>query len=98
VTDADGNYRLMTFKADDGALVGRHRVTVTKQVLSGANADEAGLSGRVGPGGIQRQIVVPEHYGKRETSGLEADIKPGPNELNFDLTSSAPPAGEQAPP
>src|SRR4051812_6690607 len=28
-TDAEGNYRLSTFKNFDGALVGKHRVTVS---------------------------------------------------------------------
>ena len=73
-TDADGRYRLSTFAKDDGALVGRHKVTITKRVPINDQ-----------PYAPERS-EIPANYGTAATSGLEADVAaPGPNEFEFPL-------------
>ncbi len=84
-TDAQGEYRLTTFGPDDGALLGAAAVTISKQVVTGATADDHGLSGPPVPGSIHTQSVLPERLAWPKESGLTADVKPGKNRCDFEL-------------
>jgi hypothetical protein len=84
-TDAHGRFELMTFKTGDGALVGEHRVSVTKMKLSGVTTTDDGLSGTTDPTAIKQEWLTPEKYASPETSGLTATVKKGMDELKFDL-------------
>ena len=74
----DGTYKLTTYKTDDGAVIGLHKVTITAlQGMDGALPELR--SGTPGP-------LVPAKYLNAESSGLTADVKPKTNnEVNFDL-------------
>jgi hypothetical protein len=88
--DAEGRYRLTTFKSGDGALLGRHRVTVeavrVTPVADAPKTLEEELKGH-GVAGRRSKIewLVPEKYSKLDMSPLTAEIKSGDNTLNFDL-------------
>ena len=66
-TDAEGKFKLMTYRAGDGAVAGKHTVTVNKQVAKGKNAQ----------GYTDYQSVVPALYVNPAKSPLTATIPPG---------------------
>jgi hypothetical protein len=75
---SDGSYKLMTYAAGDGAVIGTHKVTITALQGMGDVLPE------------QRNAtpppLVPAKYLNGETSGLVAEVKPKTkNEVNFDL-------------
>jgi hypothetical protein len=84
VLDSDGRYRLSTRAAGDGAVAGRHAVTLS-QVTVGL-ALEPGV-----PPTLEKPtpgaLPVPEKYLRAETSGLEATVVPGTNAFDFELRS-----------
>jgi hypothetical protein len=72
--DADGNFTPTTYRTDDGAAAGEYAVTVTwVQEVDNQSA----------PKEEQRppRNLVPDRYGKPETSGLRVRIEKGPNQL-----------------
>lgn len=73
MVEADGSFRLSTYRANDGAPEGDYAVTV---VWRKPFVDAVG---RPGPN------VLPQRYAKAETSGLKAAIKAGPNDLILEL-------------
>jgi hypothetical protein len=83
-TDANGNYTLGTFAIDDGAVIGKHRVSISAR---GPNrplrAGEAGtgMPGETMPG----DPLIPEQYFSPETSGLIREVQPGANQFDFEL-------------
>ena len=68
---SDGSFSLSTFKPGDGAVVARHRVTV-----SGTAAVAAAKKGKE---------LIPGKYTSRMTSGLEADVSRDNHKFTFDL-------------
>lgn len=87
-TKDDGSFALTTFEEKDGALVGRHRVAVSKVETTGATAGADGLSGKLDGRRMRATSVTPERYGAPATSGLEATVKRGgKNSFEFRLTS-----------
>ena len=87
-TAADGSFSLSTFDRDDGALIGRHRVSVAKVTYSGFEADADGLSKKLDGRAIREQHLSPERYENPATSGLEAEVKRGSaNRFEFGLSS-----------
>ncbi len=79
MTDDQGVYRLEFDAAHKGALVGKHKVRLTKR------AREADL---MAPGGAKGPPKpIPSRYNDKTT--LEAVVKAGEkNKINFDLTSN----------
>jgi hypothetical protein len=81
VTDAQGRYTLQFVGGYNGAIVGRHTVRI-------------GTEGYVlGPDGTDEFVAesLPPAYNKQST--LAADVKPGQNTFNFELSSK--PAGSE---
>jgi len=87
VTDSQGKFTLTTFEEGDGALVGKHSVTVTLKKVTGMLADVDGLSGGVAPGGIKEEWIIPKKYSSPKTSGLSAEVKKSGEPLVLDLKS-----------
>lgn len=94
VTDDEGRYELATIVPGDGALVGRHKVTITARGprkiapgalppgLAGTKVDPAGLPGvPTVPG----DPLIPERYFDASTSGLEREVASGTNEFDFTI-------------
>jgi hypothetical protein len=77
VTDSDGGYRLFTIKPGDGALVGKHRVTIVAREKA-----QVSLPGYPTPPAAPR---IPEKYFDAQTSELTADVQSGSNTFDFTL-------------
>lgn len=76
VTDTNGLFQLGTFDPNDGAILGTHRVTVTK-MSNGANADDPYAP---------RKSELPIRYRRTDTSGLSVEVvADGDNDFLFDL-------------
>ncbi len=88
-TNAEGKFTLMTFVADDGAVPGAYKVSVTKIEGQTSGGAETGADDYVDPGQgppPKPKHLLPEKYSKTNTSGLTATVVEGtPLELKFDL-------------
>jgi hypothetical protein len=85
LTDAQGKFTLTTFDDGDGAIIGEHKVTVTKMQVTGAKATADGLSGTTEAGEIKEVWLVPQIYSVPETSGLTAKVEKGMQPVPLDL-------------
>ena len=86
-TDEAGNYHLETAPFGDGAIVGKHRVTIVARAPNMLPPE--GTPGRGLPGGmvVLGEPLIPKKYFSAETSGLTAEVKSGGgNEFDFSLT------------
>ncbi|MBN2296797.1 MAG: hypothetical protein JXM70_30505 [Pirellulales bacterium] len=89
----DGTYSLTTFDADDGAVLGKHTVTIEaiKVHESGPKPTSLeeeirmGREGKLGSGQVAVQQLIPPKYANRQTSGLSKEVVRGENTFNFDL-------------
>jgi hypothetical protein len=96
-TDQVGAFELTTFTQKDGALVGRHTISIkaTEVMLPDQPKtfeEEAARGKNGGAKPLRRGIVkwkVPQGYSDPATSGLTADVRPGRNSIDLRLTSSA---------
>jgi hypothetical protein len=87
-TAEDGSFTLSTFDVGDGAMVGLHRVGISKMDVTGFVATADGLSGKLDGRQIEMRSVVPERYMNPATSGFEATVERGAaNRFEFALTS-----------
>ena len=78
ITDESGEYQLRTFVAGDGAVPGRHRVTITKNVALPAEPDNPYPETR---------NELPAKYARPDRSGLTAEVTAdGQNEFDFQLS------------
>jgi len=85
-TDDEGNFELGTFAIDDGAIVGKHRVTIIAR--GPLRLPPEGTPGRGMPGGptFPGLPLIAERYFDAGTSDLTADVEDRRvNEINFDL-------------
>jgi hypothetical protein len=88
---SDGRYTLTTYKPDDGALVGHHKVTIhaTKvgagtMVPATFEEEMKGMKGKIlVPGKVE--WIVPEKYSQLATTDLTATVEPGPQTIDFPL-------------
>ena len=88
----DGSYRLTTFAPGDGAMLGHYRVTVEAVRATGGSlptslADEA--RARAAAQKPRVELLVPESYSELESTPLTAEVKPGPNTIDFNLPVGA---------
>jgi hypothetical protein len=86
-TDKDGKFTLKTHPLGDGALPGKHLVSVRKVIISGYQADKDGLSGPPVPGGPKEQWLIPKKYSDAKAWGHTVEVKPGMEPLKLELTS-----------
>lgn len=89
LTDEEGRYRLSTFSIEDGAIVGKHQVTVTARgPHRPARSGLPGTGSSLGPK-LPGIALIPERYFDQNTSGLTAVVEyRKTNEFNFSLSSS----------
>lgn len=80
-TDTIGRFQLATINTP-GVLPGPYRVTITKQEILGV-----GQFGAIGPQSRQIKWIVPEKYGRVETSGLSVEVSREKREFDFPLSS-----------
>ena len=79
ILDAQGHYRLGTYRQGDGAILGDHRIAVE---FHGQVPDGFGKGGDL----AQRpKMLIPERFGDPATSGLTAHVQAGTNTFDFDL-------------
>lgn len=74
IVEADGSFRLTTYKANDGAAAGEYAVTVAWRERL--------------PGGQLGASLLPARYGKVEQSGLRTTIRQESNELLLELRAN----------
>ena len=86
-TEQDGTFRLAT-NGRDGALLGQHRVVISKSETIGVQAEEGDLSGYMGAGW---KLVhhLPPRYADQTSSGLTATVERKINEFTFHLTTES---------
>lgn len=76
----DGTYTLTTYASGDGAVVGSHKVQIT--------CTDTQKPGFTPPAGQELPVgksLIPTKYNQADTSGLTAEVKSGPNQIDFDL-------------
>jgi hypothetical protein len=80
-TDADGRYELMFTFTKSGAMVGKHSVEIETRKIPPAEADE------MRAGGLEVPVFqeIPKSY--RTPGALTAEVRPGHNEIDFNLVS-----------
>ncbi len=84
--DAQGQYRLTTYREGDGAILGQHRVAiVAREEVSPDMGKQISPEGILLPG-RQPKSLIPERYADPATSGLSAQVKEGTNRFDFALT------------
>lgn len=92
-TDAQGVAKMKTYEEEDGALLGTHKVIITKREITNAPPSTADTESQdyqpPSPGGSPVPVtknLIPRKYGSPATSGLTADVTEGdPIELTFNL-------------
>jgi hypothetical protein len=89
----DGRYTLTTFTADDGAIVGDHKVTIHATKVGTGSMGYASLEDEVKgakgkilvPGRVD--WVVPERYSSLATTDLTAAVHSGDQSIDFTVPS-----------
>ena len=89
---ADGTFKLTTFERGDGAVVGKHQVTIKSTRVVEASAapksfDEElrrGPSGQT-PGSSKPRVewLVPEKFSRRSTTTLAAEVTSDDNQVDL---------------
>ncbi len=89
---ADGTFRLTTFERGDGAVLGKHRVTVKstrvvratgapksfkEELRRGADAQASGANEQ------EVQWLVPQKFSQRRTTTLTAEVTTGKNQIDL---------------
>ncbi|NLY02963.1 MAG: carboxypeptidase regulatory-like domain-containing protein [Rhodopirellula sp.] len=91
VTDASGAFVLTTFEAGDGALLGQHKVTVSKidesaQQSADPSAELATPTSNADLS-VTAKHLLPIIYSSPSTSDLTVDVKQGMEPIVLDLKS-----------
>jgi hypothetical protein len=74
VTDQDGKYQQKYLFDTPGATLGNHKVVITTYIVE----DDS-------PEALKAKEKIPKRYNKN--TELKAEVKPGPNVINFELKS-----------
>jgi hypothetical protein len=81
-TDAEGKFMLTTFEAEDGAVPGKHTVSVSKVQIPSQVMDKSTApvwrNARTPPP-PQPRWLIPKRYGNPSTSGLTVEVPEGGN-------------------
>lgn len=89
MTDAKGQFQLMTFAPGDGAVPGSYRVKVSKTEMKPQVSEEQEKSLKSSGKRVPPPIVqegLPKKYKSETTSGLTAEVKEsGDNAFTFEL-------------
>ena len=80
----DGTFKLTTFESGDGALLGKHRVTIEARNVRKPPPMEGAGASNIAP---KVEWLVPRKYANSDSSNLIAEVKPGQNNIDFDLPS-----------
>lgn len=92
-TDATGKFTLRTFRPNDGAVVGTHKVQIQKVTFSERPKDLPPMADFT----PVETSHLPKHYGSPDTSGLTAEVtEKGPNQFVFELSDSPAAAAKSA--
>ena len=87
-TDSSGRFLLSTFKQGDGALLGQHRVTVSKSSEQSSGPGEE----------TELVFLTPRRYADPKTSPLTCGVQPEMPPLRLELVSEdSPPPTDAAP-
>lgn len=87
-TDAQGQYKLSSPQIPGGAAPGSYKITVTKreQLQTESITEEHPDYGKPMPAAPEPKHLLPQKYRQPNTSGLEATIEQGVNEVPLELT------------
>lgn len=86
-TDKEGKFSLSTRPLGEGALPGKHLVSVRKVEMSGVQADQDGLSGPPAPGGVKEIWHIPKKYADAKGWGKTVEVKAGMEPVVLELVS-----------
>lgn len=81
VTDSSGRFTLRTFDANDGAVPGEFKVTVTKIEIQGTGAEDAPA---VGETVVKETMALPAKYADQYKTDLTVTVRDG-GEGNVEL-------------
>jgi hypothetical protein len=93
LTDASGTAKLRTYVEGDGAIIGSHKVVISKsETTGGAPSVDQDSAAYVSPDEnapppppVVVKHHVPQKYSTPGTTDLTAEVKSGKNEFTFDL-------------
>ena len=84
-TNAEGDFTLTTFEANDGAVAGPQQVAIVKEE-AGYDPNQLKI-GQAPPTSGSNKSALPKIYADPKTSGLTVTVsEDAPNEFGFDLT------------
>ena len=85
ITDSSGQYTLSTYATNDGAILGKHRISVIAH-----GPDRALRPGEIGSGMPGEKVpgdpIIPRKYFTPESSGLTHEVVRGSNDVPLVLT------------
>jgi hypothetical protein len=84
-TDESGTFELMTHIPGDGAVIGKHRVSITARGPDKTLPEGQSVSGLPGGNTEPGDPLIPQKYFSHNASGLTAEVKGGSNTLDFEL-------------
>jgi hypothetical protein len=77
IIQEDGTFELGTYEQDDGAVAGKHRVTIQPAPSADADPDS----------GVKTPPAFDERFKSFDTSGITFDVKPdGENDFKIEIT------------
>ena len=81
-TDTNGYYELRYTRSENGAIIGKHKVTIsTEAATTGGYEQEDKKEARA------RIASIPKKYRDREKTELSKTVESGSNTINLELTS-----------
>jgi len=90
-TNDEGIYTLNSTSAKVGVTPGKYKVVITKYEKIGpdpaaaVSEDDPAYDGATNAPAPKPKSLIPEKYSKAESSGLEADVVEGDNDIPFEL-------------